>query len=100
MKQGFALFSILLILYIILLICIFEIRAQALNLSTSIFLFVDDGLLISQKKTCNIILPKFDNCYRVVTDLIVLFSLVIKYDKLEIFIFLEHTMTLIQSWTS
>ena len=97
MKQDSALFSILSVLYIAPLICIFEIRAQALNLSTSIFLFVDDSLLISQKKTCNITLPELDNCYRVVTDLMVLFSLVIKYDKSEIFIFLEHIMTLIQS---
>ena len=100
MKQGSALSSILSVLYIAPLICIFEIRAQALNLSTFIFLFVDDGLLISQGTTCNITLPELDSCYRVVTDLMVLFSLVIKYDKSEIFIFLGHTMTLIQNWTS
>ena len=47
MGQGSALSPILSALYIALLICIFEHRAQALNLSTCILSFVDDGLLIS-----------------------------------------------------
>ena len=45
--QGFALSPILSALYITPLICIFEYRAQALHLNTSILSFVDDGLLIS-----------------------------------------------------
>ena len=47
MGQGSALSPILSALYIAPLICIFEHRAQALNLSTCILSFVDDGLLIS-----------------------------------------------------
>jgi len=46
-EQGSALSSILSALYITSLICIFEYRAQALHLNTSILSFVDDGLLIS-----------------------------------------------------
>ena len=49
--QDSALFSILSVLYIAPLICIFEHRAQAFHLNTSIFSFVDNGLLISQRKT-------------------------------------------------
>jgi len=46
-EQGSVLSPILSVLYIAPLIRIFEHRAQALNLSTSILLFVDDSLLIS-----------------------------------------------------
>ena len=46
-EQGFALSPIFLVLYIAPLICIFEFRAQSLNLNSSILSFVDDSLLIS-----------------------------------------------------
>jgi len=46
-SQYSTLSPISLILYIIFLIHIFEIRAQALNLNTYILLFIDNGLLIS-----------------------------------------------------
>jgi len=49
---------------ILYLIHIFEIRTQALNLYTYIFLFVDDGLLISQEKMYNTTLPKLYSSYR------------------------------------
>ena len=48
--QGSALFFILSAFYIAPLICIFEHRAQALNLDTCILLFVNDSLFISQRK--------------------------------------------------
>jgi len=47
MKQDSILSSILSIFYIMSLIHIIEIKAQALNLSTFILLFVNDSLLIS-----------------------------------------------------
>ena len=47
MGQDSALSPILSALYIAPLICIFEHRAQALSLSTSILSFVNDSLLIS-----------------------------------------------------
>ena len=83
MGQGFALSPILFALYIAPLIHIFEHRAQALNLNTCIFSFVDDGLLISQGKTYNKTLPELYNSYRIVTDLMVIFGLVMEYDKSE-----------------
>jgi len=85
--QGSALFPILSALYIAPLIRIFELRAQSLNLSTSILLFVDDGLLISQGKMYNKTLPELYSSYRVVTDLMVCFGLVMEHDKSEIFHF-------------
>ena len=83
MGQGFALSPILFALYIAPLIHIFEHRAQALNLNTCIFSFVDDGLLISQGKTYNKTLPELYNSYRIVTDLMVIFGLVMEHDKSE-----------------
>ena len=87
MGQGSTLSPILSALYIALLICIFELRAQALNLDTCILSFVDDGLLISQEKTYNKTLSELYSSYRVVTNLMVMFSLVIEHDESEIFHF-------------
>ena len=75
------------VLYIAPLICIFEHRTQALNLNTYILLFVDNSLLISQEKTYNTILPELYSSYRVVTDLMVMFGLVMEHDKSKIFHF-------------
>jgi len=52
-----------------------------------ILLFVDNGLFISQGKTYSKTLPELYNSYRVVTDLMVIFSLVMEYNKSEIFHF-------------
>ena len=93
MEQGSTLSPILSALYIAPLICIFEHRAQALNLDTCILSFVDDGLLISQRKTYNTTLPELYSSYRIVTDLMVCFGLVMEHDKSNFFIFLECIMT-------
>ena len=87
MEQGSALFPILSALYIAPLICICEHRAQAFNLDTCILSFVNNGLLISQGKTYNKTLPELYSSYRVVTDLMVMFGLVMEHDKSEIFHF-------------
>jgi len=87
MGQGSALSPILSALYITPLIRIFEHRAQALNLDTYIPSFVDDSLLISQGKTYNKTLLELYSSYRVVTDLMVIFGLVMEHDKSEIFHF-------------
>ena len=67
MEQTSTLSSILSVLYVVSIIHIFEIRTQALNLSTFIFLLG----------------------YRVVITLMVLFSLVMKYNKIEVFYFFK-----------
>jgi len=85
MGKGFVLSYILLVFYIASLICIFELRAQALNLSTFILSFIDDSLLISQGKIYNTTLLELYSSYRVVTDLMVCFGLVMEHDKSEIF---------------
>ena len=83
MGQGSALSPILSALYIAPLIHIFEHRAQALNIDTCILSFVDNGLLISQGKTYNKTLPELYSSYKVVTDLMVIFGLVMEHDKSE-----------------
>jgi len=87
MRQGSALSPIFSVLYIAPFLHLFEYRAQALNLDTSILSYVDDGLLVSQRKTYNKILLELSSSYRVVTDLMVSFGLVIEHDKSEIFHF-------------
>ena len=87
MRQGSTLSPVLSALYIAPLIRIFKHRAQALNLDTCILSFVDDDLLISQGKTYNKTLPELYSSYRVVTDLMVTFGLVMEHDKSEIFHF-------------
>ena len=49
--------------------------------------FFNNGLLIYQKKVYNTTLPELYSSYGVVTDLMVLFGLVMEYNKLEIFYF-------------
>jgi len=87
MGQSSALSPMFSTLYIAPLIHIFEHRAQALNLDTCILSFVDNGLLISQGKTYNKTLPELYSSYRVVTNLMVTFGLIIEHDKSEIFHF-------------
>ena len=87
MGQDFVLSSILSTLYIVPIIYIFELRAQAFNLNIYILSFVDNSLLISQGKIYNTTLPDLHSSYRVVIELIVLFGLVMEHDKLEIFYF-------------
>ena len=87
MGQGSALSPILSALYIAPILHLFEQQAQVLNLGSSILSFVDDGLLVSQGKTYNKTLPEFTSNYRIVTDLLVSFGLVIEHDKSEVFHF-------------
>jgi len=86
-RQGSALSPILSALYIAPILHLFEQQAQALNLGSSILSFVDDSLLVSQRKMYNKTLPELTSSYRVVTDLLVSFGLVMEHDKSEIFHF-------------
>jgi len=85
--QGSALFPILSVLYIALLLHLFERRAQAFNLDTSTLSYVDNGLLVSQGRTYNKTLPELTSSYSIFSDLMASFGLVMEYDKSEIFHF-------------
>ena len=80
--QGSALSPILSALYIAPILHLFEQQAQALNLGSSILSFVDVSLLVSQGKTYNKTLLELTSSYRVVTDLLVSFGLVMVLDVL------------------
>jgi len=79
--QGSALSPILSTLYIAPILHLFEQQAQALNLGSFILSFVDDSLLVSQEKTYNKTLPELTSSYRVVTDLLVSFGLVMEHNS-------------------
>jgi len=85
--QGLALFLILSTFYIVPILHLFERQAQVLNLDSFILLFIDDGLLVSQRKTYNKTLLELISDYRIAIDLLVLFGLVMKHDKSEVFHF-------------
>ena len=87
MGQDFALSPILSVLYITLLLYLFEQQAQALNLNTSILSYVDNSLLASQGKTYDKTLLKLSCSYSVIADLMDSFGLVMEHDKSEIFHF-------------
>jgi len=85
--QGSALSPILSVLYIALLLHLFEHRAQVLNLDTSTLSYVDNGLLVSQGRMYDKTLPELTSSYSIVSDLMASFGLVIEHDKSEIFHF-------------
>jgi Endonuclease/Exonuclease/phosphatase family./Reverse transcriptase (RNA-dependent DNA polymerase). len=85
--QGSALSPILSALYIAPLIHLFERRALALKVDTSILSYVDDGLLVSQGKTYDKTLKELSSSYRIVAGLMDSFGLVMEHDKSEIFHF-------------
>jgi len=86
-KQGSALSSILSVLYIVLLLHLFEQWTQALNLDTSILSCIDDSLLASQKTMYDKTLPELSCSYSVITDLMGSFGLIMEHNKSEIFHF-------------
>jgi len=85
--QSSALSPILLAFYIVPLLYFFEHWAQALNLDTSTFSYVNDGLLVSQGKIYNKTLPELTSSYSIVSDLMASFGLVMEHDKSENFHF-------------
>ena len=87
MGQGSTLSPILLVLYIVPFLYLFEHRAQALNLDTSTLSYIDDGLLVFQGRTYNKTLPELTSSYSIVSDLMVSFGLVMEYNKSKIFYF-------------
>ena len=99
MGQGSALSLILSALYIAPLLHLFERRAQALNLDTSTLSYVNDGLLVSQGRMYNKILPELTSSYSIVSDLMASFGLVSMTSQRS-FTFLERITTPTLSWIS
>ena len=99
MGQGSALSPILSALYIASLLHLFLHRAQALNLDTSTFSYVNDGLLVSQGKIYNKTLPELTSSYSIVSDWHPL-AWSWSMTSQKFFTFLECIMTPTLSWIS
>jgi len=85
--QGLALSPILSALFIALIFHIFKKRIKNLNISVSFFLFVDNGLFISQERSFTNTNSNLFYSYNVMSSLLDQFRLIIEYEKTENFHF-------------
>ena len=85
--QRSALFLILSALYLSSFLYILEKRLKNLKIPISIIYFVDDGLLISQDKSLDVLISCLFCSYNVVTNLLDKFGLVVEYLKTNVFHF-------------
>ena len=86
-EQGSALSPILLTLYLSPFLYILEKCLENLKIPISILSFVDDGLIIVQNKSIDILNTHLFCSYNVLSKLLIDFSLVIEHGKTEIFHF-------------
>ena len=86
-EQGSALSPILLTLYLSPFLYILEKCLENLKIPISILSFVDDGLIIVQNKSIDILNIHLFCSYNVLSKLLIDFSLVIEHGKTEIFHF-------------
>jgi len=85
--QGSALSPILSALYLSPFLYILEKRLKILNLKISILSFVDDGLLISQRKSLHLSNALLFSSYNVASLLLSKFGLIVEYSKTKVFHF-------------
>jgi len=85
--QGSALFPILSALYLTPFLYILEKHLKNLKIPISILSFVDDGLIIAQNKSIDILNAHLFCSYNILSKLLVDFSLVIEHGKTEVFYF-------------
>jgi len=84
---GLALFSILFTLYLTLILHILEKQLKIFKIPISILLFVDDGLLVAQKKSLSISNFLLFYGYQITSSLLDRFGLTLKHGKTEVFYF-------------
>ena len=85
--QGSALSPILSALYLTPFLYILEKHLKILKIPISVLSFVDDGLIIVQNKSIDILNAHLFYSYNVLSELLVDFSLVIEHEKTEVFHF-------------
>ena len=87
--QGLVLFSIISAIYLALIIKIFKKRIKNIKekIPIDILFFVDDSLLISQKKSYDLFLFFFLYNHNIMAKILLDSSLVIEYSKSEMFYF-------------
>ena len=85
--QGSALSPILSALYLTPFLYILEKCLKNLKIPISILYFVDDGLIIAQNKSIDILNTYLFYSYSILSKLLINFGLVIEYGKTEVFHF-------------
>jgi len=85
--QELALSPVLSTLYLSLLFYIFEKWLKNLNIPVSILSFIDNGLFITQNKSIAYSNSNLFYSYKIMTSILKKFSLVIEYEKTEVFHF-------------
>ena len=85
--QGSAFSSILLVFYFSSFLYILKKHLKNLNIPVSLISFVDDGLIISQNKSIDILNSYFFCSYNVLIKLLDKFGLIIEYSKTKTFHF-------------
>ena len=85
--QRSALSLILFVLYLSSFLYILEKHLKNLKIPISIISFVDNGLLISQDKSLNVLNSRSFYSYNVVTNLLDKFGLIVKHLKTDVFHF-------------
>ena len=88
-EQGSTFSLVLSALYLVSILHLFEQQARCPEnpLNVSIFLFVDDGLLISQERDYDKSLSTLKYSYNIISHLFTAVGLVLEHKKLEIFHF-------------
>ena len=86
-SHGSALSPILSVLYLSSLLYILENQLKILNIPVSLISFVDNGLIMTQNKSIDILNSHLFCSYNVLSNLLIKFSLVIKHLKTEVFHF-------------
>jgi len=85
--QGSALSPILSAIYLALILHILENRLKFLKIPISTLSFVDNGLLIAQRKSISISNSLLFCSYNIVFILLKKFRLIVEYTKIEVFHF-------------
>ena len=85
--QGSALSPILSALYLSPFLYILENRLKILNIPVLLISFIDDGLIIAQNKSIDILNSHLFCSYNVLSSLLAKFGLIIKHSKTETFHF-------------
>jgi len=85
--QGSALSPILSALYLSPLLYILENHLKILNIPVLLISFIDDGLIIAQNKSIDILNSHLFCSYNVFFNLLIKFSLMIEHSKTEVFHF-------------
>ena len=91
--QGLVLSPILSALYLVPFLHILENHLKNLNLQISILFFIDDGLLVAQSKSLQLLNSHLFCSYNIASNLLLQFGLLVEHSKTEVFHFTRSQST-------